>query len=143
MISNSSASLKTHRASNEWPIWAQKVLKEAQRCRLQTSILVQGLLSKIFCFISTVGGWKFVQNIGDLVCVCFRSFLSILGRKTSKKIFSTKNIFRKSLVKRPKVQLKKFAYTRSKNVHTLLSTLYVCLLTLSFDKPTNVTRIVF
>ena len=42
---NSSQCLKTRRASNNWPIWTQKVPKEAQRLGLQTSIRA---FSKIF-----------------------------------------------------------------------------------------------
>ena len=60
---NSSECLKAHCDSNNWPIWMQKVPKEAYRCGLQTSLRV---FSKIFCCIWTVGDQKFVQYIGML-----------------------------------------------------------------------------
>ena len=46
--------------SNNWPIWAQKVPKEAQKCGVPTSIRVS---SKMFCCTWTVGCQKFVQYI--------------------------------------------------------------------------------
>ena len=51
---------KTHCASKNWPIWTQKVPKEAQRCRIPTSIRV---FPKIFCCKWAVGCRKFVQYI--------------------------------------------------------------------------------
>ena len=57
---NSSECLKTHCGANSWPIWTQKVSKEAQICRLQTSIRV---FPKIFCCTWAVGCRKFVQYI--------------------------------------------------------------------------------
>ena len=57
---NSSECLKTHCASNYWPIWTQTVPKEAYRCGLKTSIRV---FQKIFCLTWAVGCRKFVQYI--------------------------------------------------------------------------------
>ena len=51
---------KTHCSPNDWPIWAQKVPKEVQRCGLPTSVWD---FSKIFCCTWTVSCQKFVQYI--------------------------------------------------------------------------------
>ena len=58
---NSSECLKTHCGANDWPIWTQKVSKEAQRCELPT---LKRFFSKIFWYTKwTVGRQKFVQYI--------------------------------------------------------------------------------
>ena len=54
-ILNSSESLKSHCDSNNWPIWTQKVPKEASRCRLQTFI-------KVFQRYSVVHEQSAVEN---------------------------------------------------------------------------------
>ena len=53
-------SLKSHCDSNDWPIWTQKVPKEAWICELPTSVSV---FSKIFCCSRMVGGQKIIQYI--------------------------------------------------------------------------------
>ena len=57
---NSFECLKKHYAANNWPIWTQKVPKEAYRCRIQTSIRV---FQKKNCCTWAVGCQKFVQYI--------------------------------------------------------------------------------
>ena len=57
---NSSECLKTHCGSNSWPIWTQKVSKEAYRCAQQTFMRV---FSKIFCCTWRVGCQKFSHYI--------------------------------------------------------------------------------
>ena len=55
-ISNSSECSKAYCASNNWPIWTQKMAKEAWRCELQTVILA---FSKILCSTYAAIGYQF------------------------------------------------------------------------------------
>ena len=57
---DSSECSKIHCASNTWPIWTQKLSKEAWRCKLPIYMRV---FSKIFWCKRIVGRQKFVQYI--------------------------------------------------------------------------------
>ena len=59
---------KAHCASNNWPIWAQKVQKEAKRCGLPAS---KRVFLKIFYCIWRVGCQKCVYYICMLCTGCF------------------------------------------------------------------------
>ena len=65
---NTSECLMTHCASNNWPIWTQKVPKETEICKLKSSLRT---FSKIFCCTWTVGCQKCVHYISMLCTVCF------------------------------------------------------------------------
>ena len=61
---NSSECLKTHCASNNWPIWTQKGAKRSVKMWLPTSTRV---FSKIFCCTWMVGCQKLAQYIRTYV----------------------------------------------------------------------------